>query len=51
MVVLKCYIEDESMMETVEPVIKAVKSLDYIFKFIVRSRLLFASFVGFLCKS
>ena len=43
MVVLKDYIDKVNMVESHEFLLKAMKSLEYIFKFIIRSRILFAA--------
>ena len=44
MVVLKYYIESADSAKT-DSLLRAMKSLEYIFKFIIRSRYLFAAYV------
>ncbi|XP_067134875.1 dedicator of cytokinesis protein 1-like [Centruroides vittatus] len=43
MVVLKYYVDNANQKEVQDALLKAMKSIEYIFKFIVRSRILFAA--------
>uniref|UniRef100_A0A8C3JVT3 Dedicator of cytokinesis 2 n=1 Tax=Calidris pygmaea TaxID=425635 RepID=A0A8C3JVT3_9CHAR len=45
MTVLKTYLDTSSRGEQCEPILRTLKALEYVFKFIVRSRTLFSQFV------
>uniref|UniRef100_A0A8C4UCF2 Dedicator of cytokinesis 2 n=1 Tax=Falco tinnunculus TaxID=100819 RepID=A0A8C4UCF2_FALTI len=49
MTVLKTYLDTSSRGEQCEPILRTLKALEYIFKFIVRSRTLFSQHIEFHC--